>query len=161
MKQLNFKISRGDIVLQAKDETYLSSRSALAVEVSNQEGRYEMQADERATHERKLLQSLRNAVYGLKAELNEYLVSGDVDDSKDEISITINIYEAFKSERLESVKALFNNYIAKRVVSEWWKANYPNFSPQYDALTQQALTELKRVFYYKGEATLKKFGTEG
>lgn len=158
MKSLNFSISRGDIVLQAKDETYLSSRSALAVEVSNQEGRYEMQADERVTHERKLLQSVKNAVYGLKAELNEYLVSGDVDEANDEIKITINIYDAFRDERLESVKALFSNYLAKRVISEWWKANFPNFSAQYDALTLQALTELKRAFYYKGEAEFKSFG---
>jgi hypothetical protein len=83
MKTVEFSISRGDIVLQAKDETYLSARTALAVELSNQEGRYEMQADERDTHERKLLQSVKNAVVGLKAELNEHLISGDVDDTKD------------------------------------------------------------------------------
>lgn len=158
MKTLNFTISKGDIVLQAKDETYLSARSALAVEVANQEGRYEMQADERATHERKLLQSVTNAVYGLKAELNEYLVSGDVEDGKDEISFVINIYDAFRSERLNSVKALFSNYVAKRVISEWWRANYPSYAAQYDELTLQALAELKRAFYYKGEAELKKFG---
>ena len=158
MKNLVFNISRGDIILQAKDDTYLSARSALAVEVSNQEGRYEMQADERATHERKLLKSVSNAVYGLKAELNEYLISGDVDDSKDEISFSINIYDAFRDERLESLKALFGNYIVKRVISEWWKANYPSFAQQYDELTLLALNELKRAFYYKGEAELKKFG---
>lgn len=158
MKTLNFTLSRGDIVLQVKDETYLSARSALAVEVSNQEGRYEMQADERATHERKLLQSISNAVSGLKSELNEYLISGDVDSTKDEISFTINIYDAFRSERLNSVKALFSNYVAKRVIAEWWRANYPSYSAQYDELALQALAELKRAFYYKGEAELKKFG---
>ena len=158
MKSLNFSISRGDIVLQAKDDTYLSARSALAVEVSNQEGRYEMQADERATHERKLLQSVSNAVYGLKSELNEYLISGDVNNEKDEIEFNINIYDAFRDERLESLKSLFSNYIAKRVISEWWKANYPSFAQQYDELTLLALNELKRAFYYKGEAELKKFG---
>lgn len=159
MKTIDFKISRGDIVLQAKDETYLSARSALAVEVSNQEGRYEMQADERATHERKLLQSVSDAVYGLKSELNEYLISGDVDDANDEISISLNMYDAFRDERTATIRAMFSNYITKRVVSEWWKANYPSFSEQYDALTLQALNELKKAFYYKGEATLKKFGS--
>lgn len=159
MKELTFNISRGDIVLRAKDETYLSARSALAVEVNNTEGRYEMQADERATHERKLLQSVSDAVYGLKSELNEYLISGDVDNDKDEIAFKVNIYDAFRSERLESVKALFANYVAKRVISEWWKANYPAYAAQYDELTLQALAELKRAFCYKGEAELKKFGS--
>lgn len=159
MKTINFSISRGDIVLQAKDETYLSARGALAVEVSNQEGRYEMQADERVTHERKLLQSVSDAVYGLKAELNEYLISGDVDESKDNITISLNMYDAFREERTNSIRALFSNYISKRVISEWWKANYPSFSAHYDALTLQALEELKKAFYYKGEAEMKKFGS--
>lgn len=157
MKEINFNISRGNIVLQAKDETYLSARSVLAVEVSNQNGRYEMQADERATHERKLLNSISSAVYGLKAELNEYIVNGDIDESKDEIQIVINIYDAFRSERLGAIKELFSNYIAKRVISEWWKANYPNMSSQYDELALQALEELKRAFYFKGEAEFKTF----
>ena len=159
MKTLEFKISKGKIILQAKDETYLSARSALAVEVSNQDARYEMQADERATHERKLLQSVSNAVYGLKSELNEYLVSGDVDEELDDISFTINIYDAFRDERLNSVAELFSNYVSKRVISEWWTANYPSYSAHYEKLTLQALIELKRAFYYKGEAELKKFGS--
>lgn len=158
MKTLDLRISRGDIVLRAKDDTYLSARSALAVELSNQDGRYEMQADERATHERKLLQSVNDAVSGLKAELNEYLVSGNVDEEKDEVALTVSIYDGFRSERENVIKVLFTNYIAKRVISEWWKANYPSFAPQYDELTLQALAELKRAFYYKGEAELKKFG---
>lgn len=157
MKTLEFTISRGDIVLQVKDETYLSAHSALAVEVSNQEGRYEMQADERETHERKLLQSVSNAVYGLKSELNEYLVEGDVDNNKDEISFKVNMHDSFNEKKKNTVKALFSNYISKRVIAEWWKANYPSFSTQYDELTLQALAELKRSFYYKGEAVLKKF----
>lgn len=157
MKTVEFSISRGDIVLQAKDETYLSARTALAVELSNQEGRYEMQADERDTHERKLLQSVKNAVVGLKAELNEHLISGDVDETKDEIKITITTPNAFRDERKGVVSSLFSNYISKRVIAEWWKANYPSYSTQYDELALQALNELKRSFYYKGEAELKQF----
>lgn len=158
MKTIKFSISRGNIVLQAKDETYLSARSAIAVEVSNSDGRYEMQADERETHERKLLQSLSNAVHGLKSELNEYLISGSVDDAKDEVSFELSIHDSFDSSRADTLKTLFSNYISKRVISEWWKANYPSFAAQYDELTIQALLELKRAFHYKGEAKLKKFG---
>lgn len=158
MKSISFVISKGDIILRAKDETYLSARSALAVEVSNQEGRYEMQADERVTHERKLMQSLNDAVYGLKSELNEYIVDGDVSENNDEISFSIKVNDSFRDERVSSVRELFARYVANRIISEWWKANYPSYAAQYDEQTLDALNKLKRSFFYKGEAEYKKYG---
>lgn len=158
MKSISFVISKGDIILRAKDETYLSARSALAVEVSNQEGRYEMQADERVTHERKLMQSLNDAVYGLKSELNEYIVDGDVIENTDEISFSIKVNDSFRDERVSNVRELFARYVANRIISEWWKANYPSYAAQYDEQTLDALNKLKRSFFYKGEAEHKKYG---
>ena len=155
---ITLQISRGDIVLKAKDETYLSARTILAVEVSNKDGRYEMQADERATHERKLLSSIDVAVSALKAELNEYIITGDVNDQNDIIDFSLDIYDSFRSERKGSLKTLFQDYITKRVISEWWKANYPQMATQYDELAERSLSQLKRAFYYKGEAKPKKYG---
>lgn len=158
MKSISFVISKGDIILRAKDETYLSARSALAVEVSNQEGRYEMQADERVTHERKLMQSLNDAVYGLKSELNEYIVEGDISGESDDINFSIKVNDSFREERVSNVKELFAKYVANRVISEWWKANYPSYATQYDEQSIDALSKLKKSFFYKGEAEHKKYG---
>jgi hypothetical protein len=157
---IDFSLSRGDIVLRAKDDTYLSARAALVDQTGNKDARYEMQADERDTHERKLLSSLKDAVSGIKAELNEYLISGDVDDESDTINFSINVSDSFRSsERQGAIATLCENYITKRVISEWWVANYPSFAESYVALTQQALDHLKRAFYYKGEAVKKEYNT--
>lgn len=157
MKEFSFKISKGDIVLQAKDETYLSARTALAIGTDNTAALSEMQADERNTHERKLLKSISDSFSGLKAELNEYIVSGDISGGTDEVQVTVSVHDAFREERKETVRTLFENYIAKRVIADWWTANYPAYAAQYNELAALALEELKRAFYYKGEAVLKLF----
>lgn len=159
--EFSFTIKRGDVILRAKDETYLTARTCPAEQMSNKDARYEMQADERDTHERKLLAALNDAVAGLKAELNEYLINGDVDADKDAINLTISVSDSFRSaERKVSIATLAENYITKRVISEWWVANFPEQAGNYVELAAQALEQLKRAFYFKGEAVRKSYGSD-
>jgi hypothetical protein len=160
MADITITLSRGDIVLRAKDETYLSSRAFLVTEQANANARYEMQADEKDTHERKLLASIRNAVADLKSKLNEYLLSGDVDSSKDTVTLTVTPPEGFKgSYRTNVIAVLAEEYITRRVIAEWWDANYPSQAKKYDALALATMEQLRNAFYYKGEATRKTFNS--
>ena len=128
---VSIKLSKGKIVLRAKDDTYLSVRSFLVNHDSNANSKYEMQADERATHERKLLNSIATAVSTLKSEIGKYKITDDLTDEKDMFTITLEMSERMNMSRKKDLERLAEEYIYRKVVSEWWLANYPDAAATY------------------------------
>ena len=143
---ISVKLSRGSIVLRAKDDTYLSARTFLSTHESNAVSKYEMQADERATHERKLLASIPSALSELKLVLPKYRVKDTLDGNNDEFDVTFEVSERFDSGKVEDVKRLTEEYIYKKITSEWWKSNYPDASASYVLACSEAADNLQRCF---------------
>lgn len=156
MKEINFSISKGNIVLQAKDDTYLSARAALAVELSNKEGRYEMQADERDTHERKLLNSIESAVSSLKSELFRFNISSSLLNG-DEISITYHLSKRFDDNKQTELEKLTGDYLYKYVLHDWWSVNFPDSSRIYMEGCKVALDNIKKCLslLYSNSSSVK------
>lgn len=140
------KISRGELVLRAKDETFLSAKTYLAAGVGNQDAVYEMQADERATHERKLLGSIAPAVSALKAALSRWQIQDTLTDGNDEFNLVFKVSDRVDTSRQSDVERLVKDYLYQRIVADWWVANYPNSAGNYLAATEKALGDLKKCF---------------
>lgn len=139
-------LSKGKIVLRAKDDTYLSARSVLAEVVSNQEARYEMQADERATHERKLLNSIGASLSKLKSELNRYRISDTLTEEKDSFQLTFEMSDRTDMSKTKDVERLVEEYLYRSVVAEWWMVNYPEAATSYLQSAELALADLNKCF---------------
>ena len=143
---IDFELSKGEIVLKAKDDTYLSSRAFLINEEANKMGRYEMQADERPTHERKLLSSVGYALSNMKAELHAFNPDDTLIEAKDKFSVSFNVSSRFQQERSTDLKRLTEEYIYRYVVADWWKANYPQMAKFYLNDVELALRNLFDCF---------------
>lgn len=143
--ELKIELSKGDLLLKAKDETYLAVRTYLVDETSNKDARYEMQADERDTHERKLLGAVPSAVARFKSFLYRYCVYDTLSDEKDKFTLTIVVSDRFHGEREQDVKRLMEQYIYREIVSEWWEANYPKQAGTYTAAATEAIQHLLSV----------------
>ena len=140
------KISRGDLVLRAKDETFLSARTYLSAGAGNQEAVNEMQADERATHERKLLGSIGQGLSALKASLNRWQITDTLSENADEFTLTFAISERADTSKQSDVERLVKEYLYQHMVADWWIANYPNSASNYLAGSEKALENLKKCF---------------
>lgn len=125
------KLKKSVIVLRAKDDTYLSARTALAANDVNRDGRYEMQADECAVHERKLLASLGIAVSDLKSRLTKFRMKDTLTDKKDSFTLEFEVSDRFRTDALKDLQRLTEEYLYRKIVSDWWQANYPDMSAQY------------------------------
>jgi hypothetical protein len=143
--ELDIQLSRGDLVLKAKDETYLAVRTHLVSEQSNANARYEMQADERQTHERKLLGSIPSALARLKAVLFRYTVTDTLTDTQDDFEVSLIVPDRFHQERQEDVKRIVSQYIYRTMVSEWWEANYPKCAETYKTSTAECEIRLQML----------------
>lgn len=139
-------LSKGSIVLKAKDDTYLSARTTLAIEVNDKQVRYEMQADERDTHERKLLSGIGVALSELKLELNRYDISDTLCEGSDSFKIIIQVSDRFRQDRVKDLERLIGEYIYRRIVADWWQVNFPNMANQYYANASTALDSIKKCF---------------
>lgn len=128
---MEVKLKKSVIVLRAKDDTYLSARTALASNEVNKDGRYEMQADECTVHERKLLSSLGIAVSELKSNLTKFRMKDTLTDKKDSFTLEFEVSDRFRMEALTDLQRLTEEYLYRKIVADWWKANYPDMAAQY------------------------------
>lgn len=143
---VTINLSKGDIVLRAKDDTYLSVRSYLVGHEANAQSKYEMQADERATHERKLLNSIGAAVSELKAELSKYRIHDTLSKERDSFELTFEMSDRMDMSRKPDIGRLVEEYLYRKVVAEWWMVNYPDASASYLTMCGKALEDLKKCF---------------
>ena len=139
------KLKKSVIVLRAKDDTYLSARTALAANEVNKDGRYEMQADECTVHERKLLSSLGIAVSELKSNLTKFRMKDTLTDKKDSFTLEFEVSDRFRMEALTDLQRLTEEYLYRKVVSDWWQANYPDMAAQYVANASVAMDGVARL----------------
>jgi hypothetical protein len=142
MMELKVTLSRGDLVLRAKDETYLAVRAYLVDQTSNKDARYEMQADERTTHERKLLASIPSSVARFKSALYRYTVADTLSEDTDSFDVTVEVSDRFHSERKDDIERLMGEFIYRNMVSEWWEANYPQSAKPYKDSATDAVGNL-------------------
>lgn len=140
---VSVNISKGRLVLRAKDDTYLSVRTYLSGHESNLTSKYEMQADERDTHERKLLNSIESAVSTLKSELYRFNVSSsEMED--DVFSLTYNVSSRFDTNKEKELARLTEDYLYKKIVYDWWNTNYPDSARLYQDECVITLSNLKK-----------------
>lgn len=144
--ELTVTLSKGDIVLRTKDDTYLAVRSYLSGHESNALSRYEMQADERVTHERKLLSGIGSSLSCMKSLLPTYRITDTFGDDSDSFTVTFEVSERFDFSRKSDVKRLVEEYLYKSVTAEWWKTNYPEAAGQYEKAMELAEDALKKLF---------------
>lgn len=147
--EVDVTLSKGTIVLRAKDETYLAVRSYLVNHEANVQAKYEMQADERATHERKLLNSIGDAVTALKTEVGRIRVGDTLSDASDTFTLTFELSDRFDELKRNDLGRICEEYIYRKVVADWWTANYPDAARQYIALTEQSADVLKKCLSLK------------
>jgi hypothetical protein len=143
MTPLTIELSRGSLVLKAKDETYLAVRTHLVAHEANKMSHYEMQADERDTHERKLLGGIASSVARFKAALHRYTVEDTLSEDKDAFEVTLNVSDRFHAEREADIKRLMEQFIYRTMVAEWWEANYPDLAKGYAEGAQECMASLK------------------
>lgn len=139
------KLKKSIVVLRAKDDTYLSSRTILATNDVNKDGRYEMQADESAVHERKLLASLGIAVSELKSGLTKFRMKDTLTDKKDSFTLIFEVSDRFRMEALKDLQRLTEEYLYRKIVSDWWQANYPEMANQYVSDASSAMEGVVRL----------------
>lgn len=142
---IEVKLKKSVIMLRAKDDTYLSARTILASNEVNKDGRYEMQADECAVHERKLLSSLGMAVSGLKSELTKFRMKDTLTEKKDSFTLQFEVSDRFRMEALNDLQRLTEEFLYRKIVSDWWQANYPEMSAQYVENVATALEGVVRL----------------
>lgn len=142
-------LSKGKIVLRVKDDTYLAVRSYLVGHEANAQSKYEMQADERATHERKLLSGIGPALSELKSMFPEYGINDTLNDNNDTFNVEFEVSERFDFSKKNDIERITEEYLYKRIVSEWWQTNYPDASAPYLQSYMQSLEALKRCFVLK------------
>ena len=143
--ELKVTLSKGKIILRAKDDTYLAVHSHLS-NASTEEGRYEMQADERESHERKLLGSIGSSLSELKSVFSNYTIYDTLADEIDSFDVVFEVSERFDCSKSKDVGRLTEEYLYKKVVSEWWQTNYPDAAAPYIQSYMQSLEALKRCF---------------
>lgn len=146
---LTITLSKGRIVLRAKDDTYLAVRSYLVGHEANAQSKYEMQADERATHERKLLNSIGSALSELKSLFPNYAVNDTLRESMDSFDVEFEVSERFDFDKRTDIERLTEEYLYRRVVADWWQTNYPDAAAPYVQSYMQSLEALKRCFVLK------------
>ena len=146
---LTITLSKGKIVLRAKDDTYLAVRSYLSGHEANAQSKYEMQADERATHERKLLSGIGTALSELKSYLPNYTINDTLNENFDSFNVEFEVSERFDFSRKTDIERLTEEYLYKKVVAEWWQTNYPDAAAPYIQSYMQSLDALKRCFVLK------------
>lgn len=142
--EVEVTLSKGAIVLRAKDDTYLAVRSYLVGHEANAQAKYEMQADERITHERKLLNSIGGAVTALKAELGRIRIGDTLSDASDTFTLTFDLSDRFDPMKRNDLERICEEYIYRKVVADWWMVNYPDAAQQYFALATQSAEGLKK-----------------
>lgn len=142
---IEVKLKKSVIVLRAKDDTYLSARTALASNEVNKDGRYEMQADECAVHERKLLASLGIAVSELKSNLTKFRMKDTLTEKKDSFTLVFEVSDRFRMDALTDLQRLTEEYLYRKIVADWWQANYPDMSAQYVANASGAMDGVARL----------------
>ncbi len=143
---IEVKLSKGKIILRAKDDTYLAVRTYLASHDSNANSKYEMQADERNTHERKLLNSVGSSLSKLKSELNRYRISDTLTEEKDSFELTFEMSDRIDLSKAKDVERLVEEYLYRSVVADWWLVNYPEAAASYQLSADSVLADLNKCF---------------
>lgn len=144
--EVSATMSKGAIALRAKDDTYLAVRTFLVGHEANAKSKYEMQADERDTHERKLLKSIGAAVSVLEAELDRHKVTDSMEEGKDAFSVSYEVSDRFDLGKKKTLEKLTEEYIYRRVVYEWWLVNYPDAAPPFLVSAQSILESIRKCF---------------
>lgn len=147
--ELTITLSKGQIILRAKDDTYLAVRSYLVGHESNALSKYEMQADERTTHERKLLNSIGTALSELKLLFPGYTINDTLEDGKDSFDVEFEVSERIDFSKRKDIERLVGEYLYKRITYEWWQSNYPDASSPYAQSCAQVSDALKQCFVLK------------
>lgn len=142
---VRINLSKGKIVLRAKDDTYLAVRSYLSSHDSNANSKYEMQADERETHERKLLNSIRTSLSKLKSELPRYRMSDTLTDGYDSFEISFELSDRTDLTRVKDIERMVEEYLYRSIVADWWQTNYPEFSASYLSNVSVSLDGIRRL----------------
>ena len=142
---VRINLSKGKIVLRAKDDTYLAVRSFLSSHDSNANSKYEMQADERETHERKLLNSIRTSLSKLKSELPRYRMSDTLTDGYDSFEISFELSDRTDFTRVKDVERMVEEYLYRSIVADWWQTNYPELSASYLSNVSVSLDGIRRL----------------
>ena len=142
---VRINLSKGKIVLRAKDDTYLAVRSFLSSHNSNANSKYEMQADERETHERKLLNSIGTSLSKLKSELSRYRMSDTLTDGYDSFEITLELSDRTDLTKVKDVERMVEEYLYRSIVADWWQTNYPDLSASYLSNVSVALDGIRRL----------------
>lgn len=142
---VELKFSKGKIILRAKDETYLSTKSVLSDKDRTDEQRYNMQAGDNKVHERKLLSSLGMALSELKSTFDKVSISDTMTDRRDSFVITMALSDRFKLDRSTDLQRMIEEYLYRRIVADWWQTNYPEFAASYLSNVSVALDGIRRL----------------
>ncbi len=140
----------------AKDETYLSGRALLSEDGSNAEKVYNMQAGDDATHEAKLLRSVRVGLDELKSQLGNFInndgnntgdnISDTLSDDYDYFDIVLEVSTRFNKGYVDTLASLASSYITDYAIGTWWTAVSPTLAAPYYTSAAATLGSIKRCF---------------
>lgn len=143
--KVELKFSKGNIILRAKDETYLSAKSILSDKERTDEQRYNMQAGNNAVHERKLVSSLGLALSELKSSLEKYHITDSMTNNKNSFYLFVEVSDRFYCCRGNDLQRVIEEYLYRRIVADWWQSNYPDMAEQYFVNASNALNSVIKL----------------
>ena len=142
---MDITLQKSHIILRAKEEIYIAVRSHLKELPANANGEFGMQALDDYMHERKMLDMLGQALSEFKLALDKYAGADDLRHDSDNFSIAFNVSHSVEATRGTDIKRLCMAYIVRRIVADWWLANYPEYVTPYTTECQAILAELTDI----------------
>lgn len=141
---VELKFSKGRIMLRAKDETFLAARSMFADKDGSEEKKFNIQAGDSDIHERKLMNSLGLALSELKSDLYMYDVTDTMTEGNDSFLVEMQVSDRLRPGRANDLQRLVEEYLYRKVVSDWWLTNVPEMASQYAVNTASAMDSIIR-----------------
>lgn len=154
--EIKLRLYKSEIMKSAKDETFLSGRAELAADGANAERVYNLQAGDDATHEAKLLRSLRIGLDDLKSKLTNFIkndgsssgdnISDTLTDDYDYFDIVMDVSTRFNKGYVDSLASLASSYITEYTIGSWWTAVSPGLAQNYFNSAESIMASIRRCF---------------
>ena len=142
---MEIRLAKSRIILRAKEEIYIAVHSHLSVLPVNADGKNRMEALEDDMHERKMLQMLGIALSEFKLALGNYAGQDTLKDGMDGFSLGLSVSKGIEETRAADLERLCEAYLIRRIVADWWLANYPEYMTPYMGECQAIITEITDI----------------
>lgn len=156
-KTITITLKKSLIKEAVKTDTFITGKSELLNDGSNNAKVYNEQVGDDTFHERKLDRTFRGALGSFKSNLVDFVdpTVGTISDatSGDNVTITMVVSDRFNSSLANTLAELSQDYIINKMITMWWLAIKSELAAQYQSIANESWLSVHRCLTKMAPAT--------